>query len=631
MLVDPGSEGLLLLATLRGAGFEVELGTLADVATARCDVLVIAGDAPGSLTALRGLRDDGPNPDTKVVLVGAPPGMPLDQPGPSFGADWAISRVDAAEELVAAVRRVALASRSRAESPGLRERTLDLSSERSGIVEGDGEREPPSGEIEVHREAKSDPARVPSEPDGSSIDIAFDAKVSPALRELLHAADRRVFPHLPPVEPGLPRGESRARDLVPETLVLLPGGEAEEEPALDSLTFVGAVQDARPSDARRPEPLMPHTTPGLSARSKSVPPPPPEPRAFTPPPVVTPARTPGKTSPSVPGAKNKSATPVRLEPVRGEGGALLWLRALRPFLAAPCRLVLATRDVEATLVLDGGSVAELSAPLASRILEELEGVRSPEAEAEAALDLRARAGLLSPATRARLGERARRAVLRELLALSDVRFTIEARADASRGPRPFTRRFAPLLCELAGDRFDTERVFSLAGGEHGRLSRSPTFAEVIRECELPLEVELLFEREAPLASLIGELPRPGVLVVLLGLGGLEVRPSEEAHPLGDAAPALRERFTELFGRIEDADYFGVLGLPRSAAALDVTAAHAMLVDELGRVLAAHRAGDPGLLVELTQKVGSARAAIDEAHRVLSVDAWREAHRRALQT
>jgi hypothetical protein len=639
MLVDPGSEGLLLLATLRGAGFDVELGTMADVARASCDVLVIAGDAPGSLTALRGLRDDGPRPDTKVVLVGAPSGMPLEQPGPSFGADWAISRADAAEELVAAVRRVALAARGLVEAPGLRERTLDLSDERSSVSSGadaESEREPPSGEIEVHRDdAKSDPARARTpEAEGSSIDIAFDARISPALRELLHAADRRVFPHLPPVEPGLPRGEAQARELAPEDLVLSPASEPEEEPALDSLTFVGAVPDARPLDARRADLAMPRTTPSLSAstRAKSVPPPPPEPRPLTPA-ALTPSRAASKTSPSAPSAKSiaKGATPARLEAVRGEGGLLVWLRALRPFLrGGAARLTLVGPELEIALEVEGGAVTELVGPIDGRLLGELEGSRLPEPEATAALAARERAGLLSPARRARLSERARRGLLTELLVASDVRFTIEGRPAASSASRPFVRRFAPLLCELAGPAFSPERVFALAGGEHATIERSASFAEVVRECELPLELPLALEAALPLASLLSELQSPGVLPVLLGLGGVEVRASEVPHPLGGGVLPLRTGLDALLARVEDADYFTVLGLTRSAGALDVAAAHATAQAELFRLVAAYQANDPAAAAELAGELRSARRAIDEARRVLSEDRWRTEHRRALE-
>ena len=86
LLVDPGSEGLLLSATLRGAGFEVVLGTLEQVPSAVCDVLVIAGDAPGALAALRALRDDGPHPDTKEHLAGY---FIIDVPDLDIALQWA--------------------------------------------------------------------------------------------------------------------------------------------------------------------------------------------------------------------------------------------------------------------------------------------------------------------------------------------------------------------------------------------------------------------------------------------------------------------------------------------------------------------------------------------------------------
>jgi len=618
LLVDPGSEGLLLSATLRGAGFEVVLGTLEQVPSAVCDVLVIAGDAPGALAALRALRDDGPHPDTKVILIGAPPGASLPGAGPAFGADWALDRAAAAEGLVAAVQKLAWSREAGEGREGLRERTLDLSGERSRVLSPFEEREPSSGEIEIARDpslerSASQPAPAP-EPDGSSIEIAFDAAISPALRALLHDADRRVFPHLPPIEPGLPRGEASARELAPEELVLMPV-EPTDEPLADPLTFVGGVAEVGKTEPRRSDAALPPTSPGLASRSR----PPAEPRAGT--------GTGTGRAPTQPKASPPS-TPVR-EPVRGEGGPLLWLRALSPLLSGPCRLGLAAGELEVTLMLERGAVAAFEAPLASRILRTVEGTSLPEAEARVALEQRERAGVLTPRERARAAEQARRAILRELIAAPDARFRVEPMTEAPASERPLSRRFAPLMCELCAEVFGADRVFALAGGEHGALVRTASFLEVARECELPLEFELPLSGEAPLATLLAALPQPGVLIALLGLGAIAVRPSPAPHPWPSAAPALRARFETLAGRIEDADYFAVLGLRPDAGALDVIAAHAALRDELERVLSAHREADPAARLALSRRVDSVRAALDEARRVLVVDRWREAHRHAL--
>lgn len=620
LLVDPGSDGLLLAATLRGAGFEVDLGSLADVAHALCDVLVIAGDAPGSLTALRSLRDDGPRPDTKVVLVGVPSGMALEHEGPSFGADWALARADAAEQLVAAVRRVAMAARGRAPVAGLRERTLDLSGERSQVEARVDGTDPPSGEIVVQR-------HEPDEAESSSAEVAFDAAISPALHALLEAADRRVFPDLSPLPPGLPRGEAHARDLVPESLVTAPAIDHDEEPVLDSLTFVGAVPDARPEAVVRDS--MPRTVPGLSAR-KSVPPPPPEPRLGEAARERTPAaRTPAppRTNPSHRvGSRPGSATP---EVVRGDGGLLTWLRALRPFLGGPpFRLELEAQDHRIAMVIAAGVVVDVEAAIEARILRTLERVEAPEEDAARELALRERAGLLPKPRRAALAERARRDLLAHLVAASDVRFSI-APASPRAKSRPFTRRFAPLLCEVVAGAMDAERVFTLLGGEHAVLARSASFADVARECELPLDAELILDARAelPLAEIAQELQAPGTVLVVFGLGGLELRASDEARPLRAQATALRARFDALAARIEEGDYFTVLDLPRTAGATDVAAAHAVLESELSRLghLAQRDASEA-----LAVAIRSAKVAIDEAKRVLSSSKWREAHRAALR-
>jgi hypothetical protein len=618
LLVDPGSEGLLLSATLRGAGFEVVLGTLEQVPSAVCDVLVIAGDAPGALAALRALRDDGPYPDTKVVLIGAPVGSSLPAAGPAFGADWALDRAQAAEGVVGAVQRVARSRELGEGRGGLRERTLDLSGERSRLLPPLEEREPSSGEIEILRAPSSErsassPAPAP-EPEGSSVEIAFDAAISPALRALLHDADRRVFPHLPPVEPGLPRGEARARELAPEDLVLGPI-EPGDEPLADSLTFVGGAAEPARAEPRRSDAALPPTSPGLASRSR----PPSEARAGT-------GTGTGRASTQ---PKSSPAGAPRREPLRGEGGPLRWLRALGPPLDGPSRLGLAAGEVEVTLVLDRGAVAAFEAPLAARILRIVEGTSLPEAEAAVALARREQAGILPPRERARAAEQARRAVLRELVAAPDARFVVEPAAEVPAGERPLSRRFAPLMCELCAEVFGAERVFALAGGEHGALVRTAAFLEVARECELPLEFELTCASDAPLATLLAELAQPGILIALLGLGALAVRPSQAPHPWPSAAPALRARFEALAGRVEDADYFAVLGLRPDAGALDVLAAHAALVAELERVLSVHRDADPAVRLALSREAASVRAALDEARRILAVDRWRQAHRRAL--
>jgi hypothetical protein len=682
-LLDPGSEGLALAATLRAAGFVVELAELSDITRLDHDVAVLAGDAPSALKALRALRDDGLRPGMPVVLVGAPPGSEPEVPGPNFGADWTVSRASMETSLVAAVHRVSSRGHRQSEGPGLREHTLDLgersqvNARRDGEAFADpfddrsdgGDREPGSGEIEVPgRKARtSDPAPVLSA-DSSSVDIAFDAPVSPALAELLSAADRRVFPHLPPTDPSLPRGESSARELVPQDLLYGPSSEPDEEPALDSLTFVGAVPEVR-LDA------LPRTTGGtvgvleralegtrtpsrvLEGRGerKSLAPDAltPAPRRFSDRPrsieALGDARGENQRTPSVARASTEPkehipAPRARAIPdQRGEGDLLAWIGALRECLVSGVvRLALqgiAPTTPEIVLTLRDGHVTSMQGPVASGVLAVLDGSAHDdridaerEAAAEAELERRRDAGLLSPLREASLRSAQRALLLRQVLAASKVRFAIGPDVGAPSTSRPFATGLAALLLEHAGSALHRDAATAILP-ERAEVSATGAYSLWARECSLAPALDALLgsARQTPLHVLLDagwEDPSlSGVVVLLAALGALEVRSSSglSKEPRDAASAASAAQWLQaLAARADDGDYFAMLSLPRDASAADVQRAHAQLAARLeGLPL------DALALGHLAPHREAAGRGLEEAHRVLSVQRWREAYRAAI--
>ncbi len=665
-LLDPGSEGLALAATLRAAGFVVELAELGDITTLDQDVAVLAGDAPAALMALRALRDDGARPDMPVVLVGAPPGSEPEVPGPSFGADWTVARERMETDLVAAVHRVTSRGRRPSEGPGLRERTLDLGERSQVSARSDGfddarqepsEREPGSGEIEVpgRKVRGSDPAPVLSTIEPSSVEIAFDAPVSPALAALLSAADRRVFPHLPPTEPSLPRGETSARELVPQELLYGPSNEPDEEPALDSLTFVGAVPEVRLEalprttggtlgviEARTLDPARTPSRPEHRSERPSLAPDAltPAPRRFSerPRPIT---ESSAQRTPSVARASTEPKDPVATGPIdrSGEGDLRAWVGALRECLVSGV-VQLSLEGIETAsppivLTLRDGQVTSMQGPIAGRVLASLDGdgrERSEDA-ADAELSRRRSAGLLSPLREASLRRIERIRLLREVIGASRVRYAIGPSPrpiGGSSSARPFAASLAATLLELAGRTLDRAAARSaLPGAELSATGAYPLWAEA---CALPPELDALLgsARRVSVDELLDagwESPGlPGAIVLLAALGALEVHDAPAAQPPRDATSmaSIAQWLEGLAARGQDGDYFAILSLPRDASALDVQRAHAELAGRLEQLPL-----EALSLEHLAPHRRAAAVAVTEAHRVLSVERWREAYRAAL--
>ena len=86
----------------------------------------------------------------------------------------------------------------------------------------------------------------------------------------------------------------------------------------------------------------------------------------------------------------------------------------------------------------------------------------------------------------------------------------------------------------------------------------------------------------------------------------------------------RARILARYALVEEADYFQVLGVPRSASTHEVRRAHQALMREL-----APAALDPVLAAELSPELGAIRAVLDEALRVLGEPALRERYQTQL--
>ncbi|MBM7118542.1 response regulator receiver protein [Archangium primigenium] len=196
-----------------------------------------------------------------------------------------------------------------------------------------------------------------------------------------------------------------------------------------------------------------------------------------------------------------------------------------------------------------------------------------------------------------------------------------------------TRPLLHLLTEALRDRVSAEAFLSLAGGLRAgvfRLGAEPepdTFGLSSRESRLLAEVD--GEQTIEQLVLGAGLPQDTALRALgLGqaLGLLQVRPAEAAEPDDDTPGELDVRRLESkFEEIQDADYFSVLGLARTAGGEDVKRAHALLSAEFHPL---RFAGHPDpVLQHRAQQIATS---LSEAARALADDRLREEYARSLR-
>jgi hypothetical protein len=309
---------------LEKLGIRAALVPLEKVVETSADAVILRGDAPGALSVLRSLRDDGARPDTPILLLGTPEGTGPFQEGPGFGAEHVLAKDASAARIAEALRRITHRAEP-APAPGERrvEHTMELSKAGDWRTHTGAAPAPPGPPDEPEQVSEIVPApelsavfdsdrdarrRTGSQPDagrsesaapGTGSDISSPgtgsvpstsqlfvvASISDELRKVLYEADRRVFPDRPPIDVSLPRGEEAARDLVPDDFVEVLSLALDEPERADlELTFVGAVAprgddpsrraeapEARPPETREPAGETPPAEAGPEASAEERP------------------------------------------------------------------------------------------------------------------------------------------------------------------------------------------------------------------------------------------------------------------------------------------------------------------------------------------------------------------------
>jgi hypothetical protein len=278
-------------------GIDARVVALERVVATDADAIVLWGDAPGVLSIIRSLRDDGARPDTPILLLGTPEGTGPFEEGPGFGAEHVLPKDASAAKIAGVLRQIT----GRGEPPaavGDRrvEHTMELAKASewrthagpsAGSASSAEEPPPPISEVVAtpelsavfdseSREARGrggsrpDAGRLESVAPGTGSGVSSPgtgsvpgtsqlfvvASISDELRKILYDADRRVFPDRPPIDVSLPRGEDAARELVPDDFVEALSLALDEPERADlELTFVGVPRTEEPrADAARPEP-----------------------------------------------------------------------------------------------------------------------------------------------------------------------------------------------------------------------------------------------------------------------------------------------------------------------------------------------------------------------------------------
>jgi hypothetical protein len=156
---------------LRALAIHAVVVPLEAIVQTSADAVILRGDAPGVLGILRSLRDDGPRPDTPVLLLGTPEGTGPFQEGPGFGAEHVLAKDASAARIAEVLGRITGRKKHTADPSRERkvEHTLELSQRgeaggsdwqvRSGFL-GTPEDRPSEGGAASDRELPSDPPGV---------------------------------------------------------------------------------------------------------------------------------------------------------------------------------------------------------------------------------------------------------------------------------------------------------------------------------------------------------------------------------------------------------------------------------------------------------------------------------------
>ncbi len=678
-VADPGSERLAIVAALVSAGFDVATAELRDVDKTRADLLVLAADAPDALTMLRRLRDDGRRPDVPVVLLGTPDGAAPISEGPGFGAELVLPRPVDEERLVEGVKRLLRERRAeRSMVERVPEHTLELRERDTG----DGERDDPSGvsairtmdpddlsnereereEREERQERKSAPAARPSSPPSptgvsqierrselplsvvttgsgssqvSSTDLGAQAPISDALRALLTAADRRVFPGLAAIDVSIPAGEASARELVPDELFddASPEDNGEDEGLFTvaplasvlgaSVSSIPPVRAARPPSEPAPggdKKTSPGTPLSLGQGFKLPNPLPPRPPTLA---IVPDDEALGPLD--VSGAHVSGARRLPIS-----AGAMVRALAALVLGRASVRAIVTSPAFEVALTFSRGELARVEGPVACLALARLGRAAPDEASARARLAMLVERGELSAATEALALARGERDVLARTLWLAEGEAMFHPARDED-----LPARLGPtgrVIGQLAAAVRSSTAVSALLAplGAHGRLDATRALGGATAAFGLASDVARFFESgdegisRLDLARAARACPElPSIAALLLAAGALSVAPGRsEGVPID--ARAVEQLVREHASRADDADYFTILGVADAATDAEIAAAY----DGRRTMLAALPLDEIGL-GSLAPLRASALAALDEALDVLGKPALRLAYARAL--
>lgn len=662
-VADPGSERLAIVAALVAAGFDVATAELRDVDKTRADLLVLAADAPDALTMLRRLRDDGRRPDVPVVLLGTPDGAAPIPEGPGFGAELVLSRPIDEVRLVDGVMRLlrerrperSIVDRVPEHTLELREReTQDDSRDDSSGVSAIRAMEPE--EPSSRSERKSSPGLRPSGPpqptgisqierrseipvsvvttgsgtgsssvSSSTADFA-QAPISDALRALLVAADRRVFPGLAGIDVSIPAGEASARELVPDELFDDASPEAEgEDEGLFTVAPLASVLGASVSSA-----------PPRMARPPSEPP------------------ADKKTSPGTPlslgqGFKLPNPLPPRAEPVPAlpddealgpldasgarrlliQPGAMLRALAAIVLGRSSTRAIVASPSLDVELTFCRGELAKIDGPVARLALTRLGRSAADEASARARLAMLVERGELSPAAESLAIARGERDVLARVAFLEAGEAVFHAARDEDLPARLGST--GRVLGQIAMEARSNRAIDGLLAplGTRGRLEATRALGGAAAAFGLSADLARFFESDdagvgrlelARSARFAPELP--AVAALLAAAGALSITAGRE----GDAVDprTVEQLVRDHAARADDADYFTLLGVSEDATDAQIAAAH----DGRSTMLHALPLDDLGLGT-LAGLRNAALAALDEALEVLGNPSLRAAYASAL--
>lgn len=633
-LCDPSPEGEQLAYRLRSAGHPVRELDVGSLLQADADVVLLAGDMPDALAALRRLRDEGIRGDVPVILLGAPRGRVADG-GPAFGAVRVLPRPVSVPEVRQAIGEV-LAEEEPIASPA--SPSLDTSQ----VLSVDGARRRPSWrpeptiQLEGELPETEPPSEPPAEAQPASADLssgslepelAPDARalLSPRLLALLEAADRRVFPDRSAHRVQLPDTDEGPDQLVPPEL--LEGGSRSASPRtldpFDAFTFVGVSDGSDPpADAPPTEDDLVLGVPDATEQGEDAGPDTDDGGHTTGVLRTGPYR--GRGLPEDDPVLGPSDADGARRGALGPGGALrLLLHLARIRVDAALALEGA---VTLRLVFEDGHPIAAEGPLAAGTLASLRGrgVALPpadgEREAEAVLGEALASGGVSPFEHDRSRREALLDALGAVVLSPSLTFRLSPqRPEGALGPL-LGAPLSLVLLAVARQALTADVVEALLGDRPVGFRLVEDGARW-RDMGVASDLIALLRRLSgrPLRAIQAAAPSepglPGLLYALLAADAVElVDVEDEPFPSVEAA---RGRVQAAVGRARDGDYFSILGVEREAGEAEVERAWARRAEAL-RAIPLGALG----LGELEPERAEALAALDEARAVLRVERWR---------